>query len=356
MENVKLHVREYRELAGMTQQDVGERLGVTRQTIAAWEKGDSTPTLAQLFRLTEVLGVQADLLLNASPKPEPAFLFRADKPEALSPEMRALLTRKATDYAAVERIMGLTPLLPESRPLDEYMPDVVEAAAVETRRWLGTEAGPLCYALSLLEEKGLKVILHRMPPEVSGLSAFDEELGGVLFVNAGHPVERRLFTALHEMAHLVFHRREYQHPVRQKKNDPKERVAHHFAAAILLPREAIERELKGFRGRWIPEVLLRDMKWRYHASMRTILLRAEHLGLIPRGQAGRQIGSLNKKYGTDYEPPDLPEPKGLARLKRLVFEALAGERITVSRASEILRSPLAEVQATLAQWTEGEQP
>ncbi len=356
MKNVKLRLRAYRELAGMTQQTLGERLGVTRQTIAAWEKGHSTPTLAQIFRLTEVLGVQAELLLNGSQTPEPAFLFRADKPEALSPEMRALLARKATDYAAVERIMGLAPLLPESRPQDSYVPDVVEAAAVETRRWLGTEAGPLCYALSLLEEKGLKVILHRMPQEVSGFSAFGEELGGVLFVNAGHPVERRSFTALHEMAHLVFHRREYQHPVRKKRGDPKEKAANHFAGAVLLPREVLERELRPLRRSSIPELLLQDMKWRYHVSMRTILLRAEQIGLLPRGQAGKQIGYLKKKYGTDYEPPDLPEPKGLTRLKRLVFEALAGEKITVSRASEILGSPLAEVQATLTQWTEGEQP
>lgn len=40
----------------MTQAELGERIGVTRQTIAAIEAGKYSPTLESAFRIAEVLG------------------------------------------------------------------------------------------------------------------------------------------------------------------------------------------------------------------------------------------------------------------------------------------------------------
>lgn len=44
----------------MTQAELGERIGVTRQTIAAIEAGKYSPTLETAFRIAEVLGKQLD--------------------------------------------------------------------------------------------------------------------------------------------------------------------------------------------------------------------------------------------------------------------------------------------------------
>ncbi|MEO0614648.1 MAG: helix-turn-helix transcriptional regulator [Pseudomonadota bacterium] len=49
-------VRTLRFLAGeMTQADLGRRVGVTRQTIAAIEAGKYAPSLETAFRIAEVL-------------------------------------------------------------------------------------------------------------------------------------------------------------------------------------------------------------------------------------------------------------------------------------------------------------
>jgi putative transcriptional regulator len=40
----------------MTQSELGEKVGVTRQTIAAIEAGKYSPSLACAFRIAEVLG------------------------------------------------------------------------------------------------------------------------------------------------------------------------------------------------------------------------------------------------------------------------------------------------------------
>ncbi|NJS13757.1 MAG: helix-turn-helix transcriptional regulator [Sphingopyxis sp.] len=50
-------VRTLRFLAGeMTQADLGERVGVTRQTIAAIESGKYSPSLEVAFRIARVFG------------------------------------------------------------------------------------------------------------------------------------------------------------------------------------------------------------------------------------------------------------------------------------------------------------
>jgi putative transcriptional regulator len=50
-------IRKLRFLAGeMTQAELGERIGVTRQTIAAIEAGKYSPSLEAAFRIAETFG------------------------------------------------------------------------------------------------------------------------------------------------------------------------------------------------------------------------------------------------------------------------------------------------------------
>lgn len=50
-------IRTLRFLSGeMTQAELGERIGVTRQTIAAIEAGKYSPTLEAAFRIARVFG------------------------------------------------------------------------------------------------------------------------------------------------------------------------------------------------------------------------------------------------------------------------------------------------------------
>lgn len=44
----------------MTQADLGERVGLTRQTIAAIEQGKYSPSLETAFKIADVFGVPLD--------------------------------------------------------------------------------------------------------------------------------------------------------------------------------------------------------------------------------------------------------------------------------------------------------
>ncbi|MBR5408063.1 MAG: helix-turn-helix domain-containing protein [Lachnospiraceae bacterium] len=53
-----------RKIKGMTQEDIAERLGVTRQTVAKWESGESVPDLDKCKLLAEMLEISLDDLAN----------------------------------------------------------------------------------------------------------------------------------------------------------------------------------------------------------------------------------------------------------------------------------------------------
>jgi len=54
-------VRELRDRhGGITQAQLGERIGVTRQTIIAIEQGRYSPSLESAFRIAQVFGVGID--------------------------------------------------------------------------------------------------------------------------------------------------------------------------------------------------------------------------------------------------------------------------------------------------------
>lgn len=65
-------IRALRFHAGeMTQAELGERIGVTRQTIAAIESGKYSPSLEAAFRIAHVFGVPLHEVFDWMPE-EPA--------------------------------------------------------------------------------------------------------------------------------------------------------------------------------------------------------------------------------------------------------------------------------------------
>ena len=56
-----------RKLQNMTQEDIAETVGVSRQAVAKWESGETTPDLEKARLLAGALGVSLDDLTNYEP-------------------------------------------------------------------------------------------------------------------------------------------------------------------------------------------------------------------------------------------------------------------------------------------------
>lgn len=61
-----------RKALGLSQEQLAEQVGVSRQSISKWETGQSIPELDKLVVLSRIFGVSTDELLgNSTPMPDP---------------------------------------------------------------------------------------------------------------------------------------------------------------------------------------------------------------------------------------------------------------------------------------------
>ena len=67
--NNKLY--ELRKQKGFSQEELANRLNVSRQTVSKWEVGDSTPDMERLIAISDLFGISLDeLVLGKAPEPE----------------------------------------------------------------------------------------------------------------------------------------------------------------------------------------------------------------------------------------------------------------------------------------------
>ena len=62
---ISKRIRQLRKETGMTQAELGSRLGVIKQTISSWETGISNPNNEALTTMAKLFGVSVDYLLGA---------------------------------------------------------------------------------------------------------------------------------------------------------------------------------------------------------------------------------------------------------------------------------------------------
>ena len=56
---------------GMSQDDLAEKLEVSRQSVSKWETAQSTPDLDKIIRLADLFGVSVDELVRDGEAPQP---------------------------------------------------------------------------------------------------------------------------------------------------------------------------------------------------------------------------------------------------------------------------------------------
>lgn len=60
------NLKMFRKKSGYTQEEIAEKLGVTRQAVAKWERGETSPDVEYCIMLAELYGTSVDALLCSS--------------------------------------------------------------------------------------------------------------------------------------------------------------------------------------------------------------------------------------------------------------------------------------------------
>ena len=92
--NIGNKIKLCRKDKGMSQEELGQQLMVSRQTISLWETGQATPTIDNLMRLKEIFGMSLDGILgnenSAKPEAEEVYSFN------VTPDDHCAIQRIAT--------------------------------------------------------------------------------------------------------------------------------------------------------------------------------------------------------------------------------------------------------------------
>jgi Zn-dependent peptidase ImmA (M78 family) len=253
-----------------------------------------------------------------------------------------------------------------------------EAAAALAREAFDLDAEePVRDICGLFESGGIKVgELKVASHDFFGLSVAPAEGGPAVIVNTWDriPVERWIFTAAHELGHLILHLSDYDINLtgEEKKH---EEEANAFAAAFLMPNASFRKEWDATYGLGFVDRVLK-VKRIFRVSYRTVLYRLASAYPGPENIWVRFQMDYRRRSGRTLLRVDEPEalaqdafrasfPEGSSagepdklsrvdfmqdRLSGLVRKAVEQEKISLDRGAEILGLSLLDMRDLAASW------
>lgn len=66
MDDIRHNLKSLRKMKGLTLEELAEKLGVSRQTVAKWERGETVPDIENCIALAEIYDVTVDSLVRVA--------------------------------------------------------------------------------------------------------------------------------------------------------------------------------------------------------------------------------------------------------------------------------------------------
>ena len=63
---IDMNIKHFRKRLGFTQEQLAEKLSVSRQTLAKWENGEASPSIDDCIRMSEIFDVTVNDLAAAT--------------------------------------------------------------------------------------------------------------------------------------------------------------------------------------------------------------------------------------------------------------------------------------------------
>lgn len=123
---------ELRKKRGFSQEDLAEKLNVSRQAISRWEMGSAMPDSSNLLKISDLFGVSIDSLLHEDDQPEGKAISAENQKERNRQVALAVLV----GLHAMALLVGLTALFVLQNTLAAW-----GAVALHLANMIGFEAG-----------------------------------------------------------------------------------------------------------------------------------------------------------------------------------------------------------------------
>jgi len=336
-------LRSARMMNGLSLQALADKIGnrISRQALHKYEKGEAQPDSEMIGLLCDALDVRPDFFSREITIELDPVEFRKMSKLTVKEKNRILEICKdvLSRYIEIEEILGIknrfvNPLkgIKEIGSVEE-----IEDFSEKVRKnWhLGEE--PIANVLELLENNNIKVLEIDADDQFDGLFSF---ISGrnipVIVLNSAKlkSVDRKRFTAFHELGHLLL-------PLTGLHENLAEKYCHRFAGAMLLPKRLLSKEL----GKKRSKISLQELgllKQKYGISIQAIIYRCKDLGIISANYMANLFFLIRQLNWKVQEPYEFAGKETSSRFDQLLFRALSEEIISMSKAASLKNQKLAE--------------
>jgi Zn-dependent peptidase ImmA (M78 family)/transcriptional regulator with XRE-family HTH domain len=324
---IPARLRDARKFLRLSQEDLGERIGVTRQAISQFERGERSPDAETFFALVNIL---------AQP---PGFFTTEDAPVFGDFSTKfyrkfgsdTVRRREACDTSAgwfvqiaktFDAIVNYPDVNVPHYDADQFGEDGIDEIAERVRSDWGLGLGPISNVLALLESNGVIACRYEMAGEkVEAFSFWNGPRPFIFMASEKTAGVRTRFDLAHELGHLVMHRHIDSAEIEDKSLLKEiERQADRFAGAFLLPKHSFPNEVFTPRlDAFIP------LKHRWKVSIQAMIYRCSDLGIFDDTQILNMRKQVSFRKWRTQEPLDDPQiiPLEQPRLLSKAFDLIA---------------------------------
>lgn len=360
-----------RETANITQDAAAKAAGIARTTLVAIEKGQRSARLDELQELSRFYGVSANSLLRREAVHVdlvPRFRSLPGTGDVGIDQAARMLNDLVRAEVELENVLGIQRAYnypAEKTILPGDVRKQAEHDAQNLRNWLGLGEGPIQDIFVLLElQLGVRVYSRKLAPKVSGLFAYDDEVGACILINACHRKDRRTQSGAHELGHFIATRRRPEIYQDEKyENSREERYANAFGSSFLTPARAVMAKFKeltiGSTHLTRRHIIL--LSSFFGVSRQAMVMRLEELGLTKKGTwdwfmdnggiTDEQARQVLGEAAFDSNPADGAQS---SRLFLLAIEAWKKDLISEGQMSEMLKLERETVRELLNEAEEDE--
>ena len=335
-------IRNSRVHKGLSMQEVADNIGVSKQMINKYEQGKSMPTSEKLIALSKLFQQKVDYFFR---KPEVTIgeisfrkksKFGAKKVNALKEEIRIQIE----NYLFIENICEVSNAF--ENPLQHSIianEQHVKEAVKQLRNYWNIGQDAIHNIIDLLEDNHIKVIeVSDESRSFDGLATIIDDKYHIIVIAKAMPIERKRFTLLHELGHLLL-------PIGALEEKQQEKFCNIFASETLLSETNAITEFGNSRSR-ISFEELKNVQEKYGISISAIVYKLGDTKIMSQERVKKFYQRLNFEAGL-REMIEQSRYDGLAysnRYENLVYRAVSEELISMSKASSLLQLGLEELK------------
>ena len=337
-------LKQARLMRGFSLEKLAQSLAapISRQAINKYEKGQMKPDSTVLIALANALGMKIDYFFRPFTVEVDKVEFRKKSgfTEKMAQAVKERVREELERYLEIEQIAGAKVRFTLPRKEVRTLEDAKEFAG-EIRQILSLGSDGISNVIEVLEDNGVKVIELSENEGFDGLSGFANEEIPLIVVNGNFPTERKRFTALHELGHLLL---DVPSEVSPKEV---EGLCNAFASEMLLPAVVLKSKLGNTRHD-ISLSELTDIQRQFGISVDDIMSSLQELGVI----SDNRYSVFQKKKSSMADFRALVEQSRVeleksGRFARMVYRALADEIITSSKAAVLLNTSVDNIKSNL---------